>query len=193
MQKKDEGLALWKFSFWLRERQESESVVLSFSSRTDSCVVVEKGRKVPPWFDRAVKYLDYGSFPDSSYEMPGGVLSYIRSHKAASAAAAACTKDRTSHQIFNSSHGGKHSSLPAWLLPVFKKKVGWARKTSHHMHESTTCVTHKHRDRQTWSQVHWHTEKTLRRGCLILLHFSSRMSLFDTMCVCVCVHYFPYE
>lgn len=46
------------------------------------------------------------AFPDSSCEMPAGVLSYIRpcSHKAVSAAAAACAKDRTSHQIFNSSH-----------------------------------------------------------------------------------------
>ena len=31
----------------------------------------------------------------------------------------------------------------------------------------------------------------LSGGCLILLHFSSRMSLFDAVCVCVCVVLFP--
>lgn len=49
---------------------------------------------------------------------------YTPSHKAASASAA-CTEDRTSHQIFSSSHWGKHSGLPLWLVLVFKRQVGW--------------------------------------------------------------------
>lgn len=67
-----------------------------------------KGRRIPLWFDRAVENLDYGSFADSSYKMPSGVLSHIlpRSHKATSAVAASHSKDRTSYQIFSSSHGG---------------------------------------------------------------------------------------
>lgn len=57
-----------KFSFWgWRKSKPGEILLLLF----------EKDRKVPVWLDRAVKCLDY-SFSDSSYEMPGGVLSYIR-------------------------------------------------------------------------------------------------------------------
>lgn len=47
--------------------------------------------------------------------------------------------------------------------------------------------TNRHDHRYADTQV-----LTLSRGCLILLQFSSRMSLFDTVYVCV-LYYFPYE
>lgn len=111
---------------WMNEGQLAKVLILRTertwaSAMTDSCVVVDDNnddRKVPVWYDRAVKYLEYGSFPDSSYEMPGGVLSYI-----------CCTHTKLLHLLllllplalktelpikYSAVHmRGKHSSLPA--------------------------------------------------------------------------------
>lgn len=180
MLKWDEGHR--KFSYF--EDTESDSVLQSLGCHPDSHVVVQKGQKVPPWFDRAVKYLDYGSFSDNSYEMPGGVLSYI-CHVHTKLLRLLALKTELPIKYSTVHMGGEHSSLPAWLLLllplllllllllVFRKKVGWV---CHHMHESNTCVTCKH-----WNkQAIWYTGHTELMLSCDWLHFFSRISLFDT-------------
>ena len=152
----------------------------------------QKGRKVPPWFDRAVKYLDYGSFPDSSYEMPGGVLSYIRRvHTKLLLLLLLALKTELPIKYSTVHMGGNtQACLPACMTAAgffFKQKVGWAQKSPitctkalHVSHINTGTNRHDHRypDAQ---------EQTLSCGCLTLLHFPAEChSLILCVFFCVC-------
>lgn len=119
----------------------------------------------------------------------GFVLYMPCSHKAAS-----CTKDRTSHQIFNSSHGQKHSCLPACPTAVGSQAQSRpGPKHPHHMHWSATCVTHYNKYQWAWSQARWRTraDAELRLNDTASFHPAECHSLILCACVCVCVVLFP--
>lgn len=126
--------------------------ILSWSywaARQILLVFVQKGRKVPPWFDRAVKYLDYGSFPDSSYEMPGGVLSYIRRVHTKLLLLLLLLALKTELPIkYSTVHmGGNTQACLHDCCCFFRAKSRLGPKVPHHIQEGSTCVTHQQGDK----------------------------------------------
>ncbi len=80
------------------------------SDRFSPCC--SKKQESPSVTRRCWKIPRLWQFPDSSNEMPAGVLSYIHHvYTKLPLLLPLLAKDRISHQIFSSSHGGKHSSL----------------------------------------------------------------------------------
>lgn len=91
----------------------------------------------------SVKRLDHDSVPDSSYEMPGGVLSHI-CHVLTKLPLLPLALKTELPIKYSTVHIGGNTQVCRHDCCWFSRTKPVGPKTPHHMHYGATCVTHQY-------------------------------------------------